>query len=296
MRAAISLLVSAVAVAFATDAGAQTLRGSSVAMERQHSVAKQHDFSFLETASQVRRFVTEGYLVKLSGNSNYALAGVSYPYARPAVKTFVERLASQYQAACGEKLVVTSLTRPVREQPRNASDLSVHPAGMAIDLRISRKPACNRWLEKTLLSLEKEGVLDVTRESRPPHYHVALFPKSYTKYLSQVLRKTSPSLVASGTPGRATSTAVTKAGTNTGISVKVPPAGVTAARSTTDAAPATGVQSYRVARGESLWTIARRFGTTVDALKSLNGFKSSALVAGQVISVPATANGAEQSD
>jgi hypothetical protein len=58
------------------------------------------------------------------------------------VQTFVERLSSQYHNACGERLVVTSLTRPASEQPRNASDRSVHPTGMAIDLRLSTKGTC----------------------------------------------------------------------------------------------------------------------------------------------------------
>ena len=132
-------------------------------MQRQNRIAQQHDYTFLRTSSQVRRFVSSGYLERLNGNADYELARVSHPYARPAVRLFVERLANQYRAACGEKLVVTSLTRPVLEQPRNASDLSVHPAGMAVDLRISRKRSCVKWLEKTLLSLEKQGVLDVTQ-------------------------------------------------------------------------------------------------------------------------------------
>lgn len=291
-RVFICVIAGIVAAAGAADAGAQTLRGSTVSMKRQNAIAQAQDFSFLQTSSQVRKFVTDGLLVRVPGNANYQLAGVSHPYARPAVKTFVERLGSQYKAACGEKLVVTSLTRPVREQPRNASDLSVHPAGMAIDMRISKRSSCRKWLESTLLSLEGERVLDVTREARPAHYHVALFPSSYTKYLTQVLRGKAPSsLVASGT-GKATSTAVKESATGKAVTVKVPASSVTVA-SGPAAGTAVETQSYRVARGESLWSIARRFGTTVDTLKTLNGFKGATLVAGQVIAVPASANGAQ---
>src|SRR5690606_16764776 len=157
----------------AASAHAQTLKGSHATMSRQFSIAKQHDFTFLRTKADVNRFIRLGLLVRLDGNEDYSLAQVSHPYARPAVRTFVERLANQYRNACGEKLVVTSLTRPLNGQPRNASDLSVHPAGMAVDLRLSRKASCRRWLENTLLSLERRGVLDVTRERYPAHYHVA---------------------------------------------------------------------------------------------------------------------------
>jgi hypothetical protein len=139
-RAVTPIVAGALLVSSAAAAGAQTLRGSPVAMARQNRIALEHDYSFLQTSAEVRRFVELGLLERLSGNANYELVSVSHPYARPAVKLFVERLSAQYRSACGERLVVTSLTRPVREQPRNASDLSVHPAGMAVDLRISKSP------------------------------------------------------------------------------------------------------------------------------------------------------------
>ena len=42
---------------------------------------------------------------------------------------------------------------------------------------------------------------------------------------------------------------------------------------------------YTVRRGDSLWTIARRFGTTVDRLKRDNGLRSSSLQPGQSLLV-----------
>ncbi|MEZ4655039.1 MAG: DUF5715 family protein [Candidatus Eisenbacteria bacterium] len=98
------------------------------------------------------------------------------------MKTFIERLSKQYHDATGEKLVVTSLTRPLSQQPRNASDLSVHPTGMAIDFRIPPTRTARRWLENTFLSLESTGVIEATREHHPAHYHVAVFTESYENY------------------------------------------------------------------------------------------------------------------
>src|SRR5690606_20773586 len=184
MARATAAVVSVLLLTLSASASAQSLRGSRSTMRQQNAVARQHDYSFLRTSSQVSRFVDLGLLEKLPGNADYELVRVSYPYARPAVKLFVERLAAQYRAACGERLVVTSLTRPEAKQPRNASDLSVHPAGMAVDLRISQRAACRKWLESTLLSLEKQGVLDATRERYPPHYHVAVFPNPYQTYVA----------------------------------------------------------------------------------------------------------------
>lgn len=163
---------------------AQSLAGSKASMVRQSRVARQHDYSYLRTSSQVREFARRGLLVRLAGNSDYRVADVSFPYARPQVRTFVERLADQYRNACGERLVVTSLTRPTTRQPRNASPLSVHPTGMAVDLRRSGRPACRAFLEKTLLTLEGRDVLEATKENHPPHYHVSLFPEPYMRYLA----------------------------------------------------------------------------------------------------------------
>jgi hypothetical protein len=159
-----------------------SLSGSHGSMERQNQIARENDFSFLRTSREVREMVESGRLIPMTGNADYRLSDVSHPAARPVLKTFVERLGSQYHESCGEKLVVTSLTRPLNEQPRNASDLSVHPAGMAVDLRVPARSSCRKWLEGTLLSMERSNLLDVTREMRPSHYHIAVFPDTYGPY------------------------------------------------------------------------------------------------------------------
>ncbi len=179
-----ALFMIGVLVAVPSVAEAQSLRGSKASLDRQNQQARAHDFTFLRDGRQVRTFTDSGLLVRLPGNSNYQLSAVSYAYARPEVKLFVERLSSQFRAACGEQLVVTSLTRPRSGQPRNASSRSVHPTGMALDIRRHNTPACRSWLERVLLSLEGSRVLEVSLEQRPPHYHVALFPDPYRRYVA----------------------------------------------------------------------------------------------------------------
>lgn len=166
-------------------ASAQTLRGSAASLDRQTAQAERHDFTYLSGTRQLRRFVNAGMLVAIGGNRDYTLHAVSFPVARPEVRLFIERLAAQYRRACSERLVVTSLTRPRSHQPHNASARSVHPTGMAIDLR---RPGgtCRRWLERTLLSLESQEVLEATVERHPPHYHVALFPGPYAAYVDRL--------------------------------------------------------------------------------------------------------------
>ena len=173
-------------LALAEVAAAASLRGSRGSMDRQTRMARAHDYTFLRNPSHVRRFVDQGWLTRVSRGRDYELVDVSFPYTRPEVLLFIERLSRQYRSACGEKLVVTSLTRPRSHQPANASRRSVHPTGMALDLRRSRKRSCRAWLERVLLSLERNKVLEATYESRPPHYHVAVFPKPYQRYVERI--------------------------------------------------------------------------------------------------------------
>lgn len=50
--------------------------------------------------------------------------------------------------------------------------------------------------------------------------------------------------------------------------------------------PDTGFTEYVVRSGDTLWLLAQRFNTTVDAIKSLNGLTSNNLFIGQVLKIP----------
>jgi hypothetical protein len=155
------------------------LGGSPASMEEQHAVAVESDYSFLRKPADVEHLVELGRLVEVNGDADYTLSDVSFPFARPEVRTFVESVAADYRDEFGVKLVVTSLTRPTTLQPANAHDLSVHPAGMAVDLRVPGDSARRKWLETRLLALEDSGAIDITREHHPSHYHVAVFAAKY---------------------------------------------------------------------------------------------------------------------
>ena len=244
-----------------TSAAAQSLRGSRASLVRQRHWAIAHSFTFLRTPTDVRDFVRKGLLEPLRGNGDYETHAVSFPYARPEVRMFVERLAAQYRSACREKLVVTSATRPVTRQPRNASRLSTHPAGMAVDLRRSRRSSCRSWLESVLLQLEGRGVLEATRERYPPHYHVAVFPRPYARYVS--------GLGSGGSEEESSNpTEIAAAGDGDGD------AGID--------------RTYQVRRGDSLWSIATRNGVSVRLLKRANDMRSTRIHPGQKLVIPST--------
>lgn len=181
-----TLLVAAALVIGTPIAEAQSLRGSRASVRRMYRQANAHKLHFYQTPAGVERAAERGRFVPLEPNEHFGLFNVSYPYAKPVVRTFIERLATQYHSACGEQLVVTSAVRPATEQPRNSTDRSVHPTGMAVDLRKPTSRRCLTWLRKTLLALERAGVLEATEERHPPHFHVAVYPSPYTTYVERL--------------------------------------------------------------------------------------------------------------
>lgn len=238
-RIAVPALFVAVLSLLSTTANSQSLRVSAASMDLQNLQASQHGFTFVRNSDQLYELVNAGTLVGIQGNENFMLKEVSFAYARPEVSDFIQRLSEGYRKACGEQLVVTSLTRPKNRQPRNASRRSVHPTGMAMDLRRSWDRNCRSWLELTLLTLEANKVLDAMLESSPPHFHIALFPSQYRHRGIEILEK--------------------------------------------------GEQThYEVARGDTLWKIAKRYQTDVFSVKQINGLRSSRIYVGQVLRLPTT--------
>ena len=262
-------------------------------MRKQNAIAQNQDYTFLETSADVWDFVEKGLLVPLNGNSNYKVEDASYPYARPAVKMFVERFSDQYRSQCNEKLVVTSLTRPLSRQPANASDLSVHPAGMAVDLRRSKKASCRRFLERTLASLESKGVLDITRERTPPHYHIAIYPSAYNRYVADLTGTTEAKVAqATSSDGMKIAKLQNAPSYASVVGVSTPedekPVAIDAKTAVSD------TWQYIVKRGDTLWEIARRNGITVSQLKRDNGLTRSYLMPGQKLTLPGSGRAAAE--
>ena len=150
--------------------------------------ARAERLSFYETSRGVRAAVKAGRLQRIASTNDVVLHQVGYPYARPTTLTFIRRLGARYHDVCGEPLVVTSAVRPATRQPSNSSARSVHPTGMAVDLRKPDDPKCRRWLRETLLELEGAGVIEATEEFAPPHFHIAVYPTQYRRYVASRTR------------------------------------------------------------------------------------------------------------
>lgn len=52
--------------------------------------------------------------------------------------------------------------------------------------------------------------------------------------------------------------------------------------------PENGTATYVVQAGDTLWLIAQRYGTTVDAIKRLNGLSGDLINIGQVLKIPSS--------
>lgn len=246
----------------AAPAAAQSLRGSPASIDRMYSHARSADLTFYRTGTGVRGAARDGELVRMSGNDDYRLSGVTYPYVLSSTRTFVQRLGAQYREVCGERLVVTSGIRPTSFRLSNSTDRSVHPTGMAVDIRKPRGGRCLEWLRETLLYLENQGVIEATEERRPPHFHIAVYPAPYRRYVSNTGGSSSSSETRTASRGSSSS-------------------------SSSSSSRSSGSRTtYRVRSGDSLWEIARRHDTTVDRLRAANDMRTNRIVAGQVLIIP----------
>ncbi len=239
----------------------EELKGSKASVERMFDFAQSHRMPFYLTQTNVDSAVARGRLVALTGDSTYELTrGVGFSYSTREAQQFVQGFAPQYLAACGAPLVVTSAARPLNRQPRNANPHSVHPTGIAVDIRRPYPGPCLTWVRGALKELEGKGIIEATEEHHPVHIHLAvLVPPGRTVSL--------PSLVTADVAKRT----------------------VTVSASAGDVTPASARddRSYVVREGDTLWDIANRTGVTVDAIKRANGGKiSRALRPGTRIVLP----------
>lgn len=272
-RAAVAALLCLAIVA--TPAHAQRrarfpseLRGSKASVQKMWDFAQANHLTFYRTPRDLDDAVADGRLVPLTGDSTYELSsGVGYAYATREARQFVLSFAPQYVAACDAPLVVTSAARPETRQPRNSNAYSVHPTGIAIDLRRPPAGPCQRWLRNALAELEDEGFVEATEERRPVHLHVAVLTAPGTMAAL-------PPLVSGPARHRMPVATVRLSGRATGSSdgdVDDPIRG----------------RTYRVRSGDTLWEIAQRAGVSVSALARANRRSQRAVLrAGTILRLP----------
>ena len=252
-----------------------SLRGSASSLDRQNRAANQASLKRHRTPKALMRSVRRGELVRVTGRGRFELHNVSYPYAHPDLREFLGQLARTFRRICAMDLVVTSLARPISTQPRNASSRSVHPTGIAADLRLPPK-FCRAKFEPILLALEEQGVIEATRERRPPHYHITINPPGFRRAL-----KAGGGRLEALTP-RARSKRQARAKTRK----RTRAVSHTARHNRSRARSRALVGQYRVRSGDTLWGLAQRWRVTVASIKRANHLRSSKLSLGQLLKIP----------
>jgi hypothetical protein len=262
-RAARGLLGALVALSSLSSAASaqrrarmpEALRGSQASVQRMWDFAQQHRLPFYLTPTNLRDAVEQGKLVPLTGDAHYEVTrSVRYSYATPEAKQFVAEFAPRYLAACGSPLTVTSAARPISRQPRNSNPYSVHPTGIAVDLRRPPAGPCQTWVRTALAELERKGVIEATEERRPVHFHVAVL--------------IAPGRAATLPPLDAGAVASREPAPSAAVRVSNSPAGSAAQRGSTDAT--VRGRTYRVREGDTLWDVAQRTGVSMQALARAN--------------------------
>ena len=156
--------------------GRASLRGSPASVDRAYEAAVARGLAFQATRRAADSAAAAGVYVRLVPGPSYDVRGVTLPYVLPATQVVLADLGTRFRASCGERLVVTGALRLTSRYLANGHPKSVHPTGMAVDLR-SPYGRCRRWLRTALLALERSGRVDATEERRPPHFHLTVFPE-----------------------------------------------------------------------------------------------------------------------
>ena len=277
-RALLSLALMGATLALAPAAIAQrsareplTLHGSKASVEKMYAFAVSHHFPFYLTPFTLDDAIAKGRLVPLMGDANYELTrGVGFSYATVEAREFITQFAPQYLAACGAPLTVTSAARPMSRQPHNANPHSVHPTGIAVDIRRPYPGPCLTWVRGALAQLEARGFVEATEEHHPVHIHLAVLRAPGVRF-------TLPDLTNGLVVARQAPPSVLTATASNGS--------VTLTAGAADAGARERV--YLVRAGDTLWGVAQKTGVTVKALARANHRSStSVLQPGTTLTLP----------
>ena len=145
--------------------------------ERQFRYAEANGIPFARNERDYQDLVARGQFVRLRHPALTIAA--RRPYVLPTTAQFIYEIADAFSGAGCRGLRINDAARLVSERPSNGSVYSVHPAGMALDLRVINLSArCYEVLTNILSMAEMRGQADATREHRPPHFHVVVVQDS----------------------------------------------------------------------------------------------------------------------
>lgn len=185
-------------LAMPARAATQSLDGfADRGLDREVAAVERFNLTRLRDQEQLRIFIEARILVRVPNrragfilNDRVGYHATKnrhlYGYARPYTSRFIRRLGAQFALRFpGRHFVVTSLVRTCMYQRRlargngNATtcEKSSHVTGTTIDIRWSDLSRMERrWMEGSLLTLERRGLIQATKENGQPVYHVMVYP------------------------------------------------------------------------------------------------------------------------
>ncbi len=164
------------------DGQVSFLGGELSSSERQLAYTKANAIPLISSNADYWELVRRGYLVSLRHPD--LEVGAKRPHVLPTTARFIYEIAEQFRTAGCGRLRINDATRLVSERPKNGSPYSVHPAGMALDVRvINLSERCYAELNRLLHTAEAELQADVTREYKPEHFHVVVIPYEEVRFI-----------------------------------------------------------------------------------------------------------------
>jgi len=192
-------LISFAVVLFCQEAGANraSLSGfQDKGLKKEVVAVRLYNLTRIQNYQELRAFIAKGLLQRIPNHgpgyildrrvgSRASVNRVIYRYARPYTVRFVKWFGKRYDDLFHRRFRIPSAVRTCAYQkliaPGNINAVSCeetsHTTGATIDISYSDvSPAGRRWMEKTLLALEKLGQIQATREIFQPVYHIMVYP------------------------------------------------------------------------------------------------------------------------
>lgn len=189
----------------------KNLKGSIASQKRQNRIADRYNLTRLKDRSALKRFIKKGLLVEVVDTDAYYISVYTgyldpghedlYRHTRPWVKLFLDDVLVEGHKKFGEDFKITSLVRTrwyqrrLIRKNRNAIggrawwQQSSHLTGSTVDISYKdMSPKLQKWFEKRLSRMERQGLIEANKEYGSRHYHIMVHPR-YAKIKKRLRKK-----------------------------------------------------------------------------------------------------------
>ncbi len=176
----------------------QSLRGSTASLDRQERAAQIHDFTYIASPGEVERFVKAGYLVQVRAKRGFRPERgiLSFPSSgnpdlhSSACQSVSGGLWGETGGNQHDPAPFSTARKCIRPAP------FIPPGWPSTYGGVTARPVDLGW--RVLFSHSRgPGCWRPLANSYPPHYHIALFPEPYARYVDDLSNQPAETRVAS---------------------------------------------------------------------------------------------------